>query len=523
MNEEMLRGWLRGRVRLTNARDAGSYIPTWQVGLTQSPPHDLARFGREGYEKNGLIYSCVKERATSFASLSPQVVRRGGVVAEDHRMIHLLANPNTHQDGQDFAEEMSTFLDCSGNVYIELVAESADRQRQREFATFPIQEMEIVRSDYVTIQPGPTRAADIYVVSVGGRVQKRIPRAGMIHIHEPLITNDFYGVAKIARLVREGSLDLEMSDFELAFFRNAGVPMGLLSVKGRVSKEDTDEIRTRWKKAFQGMRHWFDLLVLNADTSTYTPLGLKNVDMGMPETLSKVERRTCSVFGVPPLLVGAFAAMKDSPALSYEEAEHSFWAETMVPDSLRFARAFQKFLLPRFATPADRGAKVTYDFTVVRALQEDRSRKLREVVRLVLTGGFTVNQALAIVGLPVVKAGDFYVRNGNQVIVDLEGNITPMAGSGQGPNLDNPLEGAARTLARPRGVLQEAATVVEEAERRVSIFDGWGSRNGHAPTMGIAPSPPRPAKANGRRTRRTIERDETGMITAIVEEEDPTG
>ena len=511
------------RTRLSRAENASEFIPTWTIGQEQANPNDVLTFATDGYSKNSLIYACIKEKATSFGALNPLVVRRDGTIFANHRMVNLLANPNSYQDGQEFGELAMTQFEAAGNVYVYMNPRTDDRERAVEFATYPVQELELIRPDYVTIEPGRSRAVDTFVVTVGGNVQRRIPRASMIHISEPNLINDFYGLSKIALLTREGAIDLSMSDFELSFYRNAGVPMGLLSVKGRVSKEDTDEIRTRWKKAFQGMRHWFDLLVLNADTSTYTPLGLKNVDMGMPETLSKVERRTCSVFGVPPLLVGAFAAMKDSPALSYEEAEHSFWAETMVPDSLRFARAFQKFLLPRFATPADRGAKVTYDFTVVRALQEDRSRKLREVVRLVLTGGFTVNQALAIVGLPVVKAGDFYVRNGNQVIVDLEGNITPMAGSGQGPNLDNPLEGAARTLARPRGVLQEAATVVEEAERRVSIFDGWGSRNGHAPTMGIAPSPPRPAKANGRRTRRTIERDETGMITAIVEEEDPTG
>jgi hypothetical protein len=146
-----------------------------------------------------------------------------------------------------------------------------------------------------------------------------------------------------------------------------------------------------------------------------------------------------------------------------DAAEHQFWAETMVPASLRFARGWTKFLLPEFAVGADRGARVTYDFTVVRALQEDRSRKLREVVRLVLTGGFTVNQALVLCGMPAQPDGDFFVRNGNQVIVSVDGSIQPMAPSQADPvaNPDNPLVGAAKLL--------DAGDAVREAER-LTIF-----------------------------------------------------
>jgi hypothetical protein len=96
---------------------------------------------------------------------------------------------------------------------------------------------------------------------------------------------------------------------------------------------------------------------------------------------------------------------------------------------------------------------ITYDFTQVRALQEDRSRKLREVVRLVLTGGFTVNQALLAVGMPTVDGGDFYVRQASSVIARLTApgveELEPMTEPKDGqstPEPANPLEGAAGFL-----------------------------------------------------------------------------
>jgi hypothetical protein len=76
-------------------------------------------------------------------------------------------------------------------------------------------------------------------------------------------------------------------------------------------------------------------------------------------------------------------------------------------------------------------------------------------VRLVLTGGFTINEALESVGLPRQANGDFYIRNGNQVIVEVDGTITPMSDGG-GKNPNNPLEGAALLERQVEGILREA-------------------------------------------------------------------
>jgi len=444
--------WREDNGTVRPARDSG-LIPTWQVGQEQSAGINFRKLAKDGYESNSLIYACIREKATSFAALTPHIQRADGKIVANHRLAKLLMNPNSTQDGYDFAETAMTYLEATGQAYLQKVRVSANPARRSEFATYPVQELRLIRSDYVSIKPGLTWEQDRFLVTIDGEVRESIPRSDMIHIHEPSLTNDFYGLSKIAVLQREGAIDLEMSDFELSFFRNAGVPMGLLKVKGsNFEQEDAERTKLAFRKAYNGFKKWFDLLVLNADTADYIPMGTKQSDMEMDSTRFHVESRICSVFGVPPIIVGARIALANS--MPYEDAEHSFWAETMVPDTLRFARAWTKFLLPEFATGADRDAEVGYDFTVVRALQEDRSRKLREVVRMIGTGGFTVNQALTIVGLPAQDEGDFYVRNGNQVIVMADGTVVPMAPNSQpGKNPDNPLVGAAS--------LNEEAAVAE--------------------------------------------------------------
>ena len=431
--------------------------------MEQPHPNDVRRFAIEGYEKNSLIYACIREKATSFASLRPIVVRADGTVMANHRMVRLLENPNSYQDGQEFAESLKTQYEASGNAYIQMHEVSPNPVRRREWAGYPVQELELIRPDYVTIVPGERPENDVFLVTVEGKVRRRVPRSQMIHIHEPHLTNDFYGLSKIALLTREGSIDLSMSDYELTFFRNAGVPMGLLSVKGRMSKEQTTEVKSAFRKAYNGVKGWFDLLVLNADTSSYQQMGMANSDMEMDSTRFHVESRICSVFGVPGIIVGARYAMQHGGATApYEQAEHAFWSETMVPDSLRIARAWQKQLLPLFATTRDRDATVSYNFTVVRALQEDRSRKLREVVRLINTGGFTVNQALTQVGMDAIEGGDFYVRTGNQVTIRLnesgEEEIVTQPNPGAA-NPNNPLEGAAKL--ETEQVMDEALSIFQ--------------------------------------------------------------
>ena len=109
---------------------------------------------------------------------------------------------------------------------------------------------------------------------------------------------------------------------------------------------------------------------------------------------------------------------------------------------------------------ADAGAMVTYDFRTIRALQEDRSRKFREIVRMVNTGAFTVNQALTLNGLPAIAGADWYLRSANmsEVAEWTEGErevfTTQQPDTGAVAEPDNPLEGAA--------MIQAA---VQEAER----------------------------------------------------------
>ena len=73
-------------------------------------------------------------------------------------------------------------------------------------------------------------------------------------------------------------------------------------------------------------------------------------------------------------------------------------------------------LFSEYRTPQQRGAVLGLDLSRVKALQADNSDRLKVADTLIRSGGFTVNEALAQVGLPAIDGADFYVRALNQVV-----------------------------------------------------------------------------------------------------------
>lgn len=399
---------------ITFGRKGAEYIPTWQLGQSQDTPSDYEAFARRGYAGSSVVFACIMERATSLADLPITLMRptANGPETVEHPVTDLLRNPTAEMDGFEFMETLVTHLDVAGNAYIHKRRKSDDPQRRNAYR---VKELGLIRPDYVTIVPGRKRAEDVFEVKVAGTVQARLPRADVVHIKTPNPANDFYGLSPLAVIAREVDLDTVMTDFDLSFFKNAGVPMGLLKTKSRHSPDERQQIKSEFRRAFSGIRKWFEILVLNSDEAEYQPLGVAPKEMEQPGMREFAESRVCAVYGVPPIIAGLLVGLIRATYSNYEQAQQSFWSETMSPLAKRISAAFTRELLPEFATAQDRGAYLSFDFSNVKALQEDHTAKLAGVAGLIVTGGFTVNEALAAHRLPTLPSGDFYVRSVAQV------------------------------------------------------------------------------------------------------------
>jgi len=388
-------------------KQAFEIVPTWQQGIAQPTDADLANFASSGYAANSLIYACIRELATSAAGVPIELLRpdkEGWQPEPQHAVLDLLDEPNDDMDFSSFIETLVTHRAFAGNAYIEKVRAGGRVAR-----------LGFLRPDRVEIKPGAKREDDIFVYTIG-TTKRYIERKDVIHFKLPNPKNDFYGLSPIEVIAREGDLDQRMTDFASAFFKNAGVPFGLLTVPGATTEEEKKQIRSRWRRAFQGIKKWFQLLILNQESAKYQALGLSQKDMEFESTRKQVESRICAAFGVPPILVGALVGLEHATYANYGVAQQSFWSETMKPLLYRIASRLTRDLLPEFATTADRRARLAFDTSGVAALQQDNTGKLEVVAKLIAGGGFTPNQALEIVGIPAVEGADFYVRSLTQLI-----------------------------------------------------------------------------------------------------------
>src|SRR3989304_5974480 len=190
---DVMQGW-GGPIRFSR-KSAYEFVPTWQRGMAQPTDGDLANFMKEGYT-NSLIYACIREVATSFAELPPLHLRpdeSGFAKVTDSQLVALLENPNETMDGNEFRSAFATYAQTTGNVYIQKVRRSESRAR-----------------------------------------------------------NAFFGPSPIATLIKEGNLDIRMTEFDLAFFQNAGVPMGLLKTATKPSPDELKEIKGAFRRLFSG-------------------------------------------------------------------------------------------------------------------------------------------------------------------------------------------------------------------------------------------------------------------------------
>lgn len=450
---------------ITGVKADFDIIPSWQTGFAQEQAADYANLIAEGYTRHVVIHACVSMLASSAAGPPFMVKGADGEPIENHGAIQLLRTPNLEQSKTDLIIELITHLLLAGNAYLVMVRGPAGMGRPTALG--------LLRPDRVKINPGAKREDDVFEQWVGGQVVSRTPAADMIHFKLPNPKSDFYGLSVPEVIAREANLDIDLTLYSKAFFEHAGVPFGMLVVSGKkLSKQEKEGVKLDWKNAFgkaaSGVRRYFELLLLNADEAKYQALGSPMSELEMPGTRNQTESRIAAGFRVPPIMVGALVGLEKATYANFEAAEKVFWRYG-VTHYLNLVRdRLDMRLLPEYGTTAMRGAKLFYDLSGVEALAEDNTEKLKVVVELVRGGGFTVNEALAQVGMAPVEDGDFYVRPFSVVIVQKGEEMPEWAAlpfSRSTASADTDLELKSRALRLP-AVIQAAAARLEPALKR---------------------------------------------------------
>ena len=376
------------------ANEASITLTTQGTGFAELPDVNYSNYAKEGYEKNELVFACIREISTSASEAPAVAVKQNSnppEFVESGLLYDLLERPNNYQTRYELIESIITYLQITGNAYL-----------FKERSGSGLNGIYCLRPDRIKIVPNK-----YYEYEIDGKVYN-IPLEDIGHIKFPNPTDDHYGLSPLQPLARIVNLDLDATDFTRTFYRNAGVPSGLLKLKRKIAnKDEANRIRTAWRSQFQGIRNWHRVAILDDDAS-YEAMGSNMADMEMDSVRDLAESRICSALGVPPILVGAKVGLKTATYSNYAQAKESFWEETLLPLYRRIEDSLNRIILEEMPS-IQNSERIMFDFRDVRALQDDetavwnRNLTKAKMAQVLVLSGYDPQQSLVLSGLEEIE------------------------------------------------------------------------------------------------------------------------
>jgi HK97 family phage portal protein len=375
-------------------------LPTWQTARPLEPKAPLGAYASQFYKLNTLIFSCVREIATSGAELRfCQYQRRPNgddVEAMDSDLLQVLNRPNPEQSAGEFWTEFFTHIHVAGNGYIHKVRSVRGN----------VVQLWLFRPDRVRVKRAPDGRIEFYDYRVNPHSTVGEPIKPEDVIHQKWMTDpedDSYGMSPITVLRSLGVLDTEAIDFLRAFFTNAGIPAGLLTFDHPVEDDERKRVKARWREEYTGLKRdqltgattgWHDVAVMDARVK-YQQLAANIERLRLTPIFDTTESRVCAVYNVPPIVVGANVGLQRSTFANYGEARKSLWQETLIPLHKLTADLMTRGLAYEWGEDVYMKA----DHSDVPALHEDEDKVSTRVLAEWEAGVRTLNEARVEIGL----------------------------------------------------------------------------------------------------------------------------
>lgn len=247
--------------------------------------------------RSSTVHACVALIAGAVTSLPLPVYRRqDGDSPEqtDHAYWWLLnERPHPTLSAATFWEYILESMLLRGDGFAEILRPNRFTNEIRGF--YPI------HPDRVSVE---LVGAELrYTVSdLDGRVRV-IPSADMLHFP----TLGFDGERSPSAIRRAGrnavGIALSADQHSLSFFENRARPDVVLSVEGRLNKEQIEQLRTAWVSAYGGPRKSGLPAVLGGGMKL-EPLTVSSEDAQLLEARKFQVEQICQIFGVPPFMIG---------------------------------------------------------------------------------------------------------------------------------------------------------------------------------------------------------------------------
>jgi len=345
-------------MKLFRRREAKSAAPMIALSdLRAAQWSGAGVLAREGFERNAVVYRCVRMISEAAASVPFKASKGHGKSSEpDGALAKLAAWPNREQAGPDLLETFYGHLVITGDAFLEAVSLDGE-----------VRELHVLRPERMRAIKGARGWPMAWEHRVGSEV-RRIGREAdgflpVLHLKLFHPANDYEGHSPLEAAARAVDVHNAGGAWTKALIDNAARPSGALIYSGAeaMTDEQMNDLREDLKRAYSGAENAGRPVVLQGGLE-WKPMSLSPADMDFVEARNMAAREIALAFGVPPMLLGIPG---DATYANYREANAAFWRLTVLPLVNRAARAVSGWLGERV------GGELSADVGSVPAFAEE--------------------------------------------------------------------------------------------------------------------------------------------------------
>ena len=371
------------------ASAAGPVIAYASSGRVAWSPRDTGSLTRQGFSANPVGFRVVKLIAEAASAL-PLVCQDAEARYETHPILSLIGRPNTGQGQAELFEALYGQLLLSGDGYIEVVLDDAGAPT----------ELHVLRSDRMSVVPGPDGWPIAYEYKVGGR-KHRFPVVDGVstvcHVKAFHPQDDHYGHSPMQAAASAVDVHNAASAWSKALLDNAARPSGAIVYKGpegseTMTADQYDRLLGEMETHHVGARNAGRPMLLEGGLD-WKPMGFSPSDMEFQKTKEAAAREIALAFGVPPMLLGIPG---DATYSNYQEANRAFYRLTVLPLVQKVTGAMSHWL-GGFSGDL---AELKPDLDQVPALAVEREAQWRRVSD---AGFLSDAEKRALLGLPKLQ------------------------------------------------------------------------------------------------------------------------
>lgn len=389
------------------------------------------------YRSHELVFACINKIADVMNDAEIVVEVKNSKGAWEAKAGHLLPalfkRPNKNQTGRDVRKLMVQSEQGLGRFYAHI---------ERSGAGIPVA-MTVLNPNRIAAKYDRTQSEIIfyeYTAKNGRRIE--IEPEDLFIRRRPDLMDQFNGFAPLTAALKSINSDLGLTDYVDAFFESDGTPSGILKIlNANVTETKREELQAKWKQKYsRGGANQKGIAVLDQNAE-YQKIGSNLDELASDSLTGRFESRICSVFGVPPNLVGAYAGLLHVTANATAKAElQNFWDNKISGELAVMREWLTWFVLPEFedieAIKAEQ-IRVGYDISHVAFLQEDVEKMHTRARDNFKAGGWTLNEFRTATGMVPDPAGDYYIQPVNVTALTGENRAieaTQQVAAGSNPN-----------------------------------------------------------------------------------------